>query len=75
MYDFVCGPFCILISVLAYICLLHLMTVTSGLNPQTIPSDLAKNVKILNLDLGNNFIERSSDLKVSTYHCLPMNLS
>jgi len=41
------------------------MTVTSGLNLQTIPSDLAKNVKILNLDLGNNFIERSSDLKVS----------
>ncbi|GJM91787.1 hypothetical protein PR202_ga08198 [Eleusine coracana subsp. coracana] len=29
-----------------------------------IPSDLAKNVKILNLDLGNNLIERSSDLKV-----------
>lgn len=42
---------------------------------QTIPSDLAKNVKILNLDLGNNFIERSSDLKVCTYHCLPINPS
>ncbi|GJM91785.1 hypothetical protein PR202_ga08196 [Eleusine coracana subsp. coracana] len=32
-----------------------------------IPSDLAKNVKILNLDLGNNLIERSSDLKVKKF--------
>ncbi|KAM3336351.1 hypothetical protein ACQJBY_030378 [Aegilops geniculata] len=31
---------------------------------KTIPSDLAKNTKILNLDLGNNLIERESDLKV-----------
>ncbi|OEL28946.1 hypothetical protein BAE44_0010036 [Dichanthelium oligosanthes] len=45
---------------------LHLMTTTSCLNldVQTIPSDLAKYVKILNLDIGNNLIERSSDLKV-----------
>ena len=45
------------------------LTSCLNLNLQTIPSDLAKNVKILNLDLGNNLIERSSDLKVCSLFC------
>jgi Leucine-rich repeat (LRR) protein len=62
----VCTSREILFLPLLYIyCYCYLLTWSCFISDlQTIPSDLAKNTKLLNLDLGNNLIERVTDLKV-----------